>query len=270
MRLGLVVCSDGQPESCRESIEQLLQVLSDMGHEVFLSPYIYGDGRSGTARERAEALMQFYRDESIDAIYDISGGDIANEVLSYLDYNVISDSGTIFYGYSDLTTIVNGIYARTGNIGGLWQLKNLVWDESGEQKARFCTDSFDRIEYDFLRGNHMEGILVGGNIRCFLKLAGTPYFPDLTDKILLLEALGGMPNQMITYLAQLKQLGAFERINGILLGTFTRLEEMQMRYCLEQEVLDISGGLPVAVTRDIGHGSDAKCAWIGKRYHFQV
>ncbi len=25
----------------------------------------------------------------------------------------------------------------------------------------------------------MEGIVVGGNIRCLLKLAGTPYWPDM-------------------------------------------------------------------------------------------
>lgn len=267
MKLGLTVCSDGQSESSRQPIEQLRRTLMDMGYDVIFTPYIYGGGgRSGTARERADALMEFYRDAQITGIYDISGGDIANELLPYLDYDLIAKSGKIFYGYSDLTTVLNAIYTKTGNIGGLWQIKNLIWDESGGQKTRFCTDDFDRIQYHFLRGEYMEGTLVGGNIRCFLKLAGTPYFPDLTGKLLLLEALGGMPKQMITYLAQLKQLGAFNRINGILLGTFTKLEEMQMREHLEREVLEFSEGLPVAVTRDIGHRSDARCAWIGKTY----
>lgn len=270
MKIGLVVCSDGQPVECRQFVEQLKQILADMGHEVILSPFLFGNGRSGTARERAEALMEFYRDREIEGIYDISGGDIANEVLPYLDYDLISQSGKVFYGYSDLTTVLNAIYTKTGNAGGLWQIKNLIWDGSGEQKARFCTAAFDKLQYRFLRGTGMEGILVGGNIRCFLKLAGTPYFPDLTGKLLLLEAMGGMPNQMITYLAQLLQLGTFDRVNGILLGTFTKLEEMQLRRFIEQEVLNISGTLPVAVTRDIGHGSDARCAWIGKEYRLEM
>ncbi len=34
----------------------------------------------------------------------------------------------------------------------------------------------------------MDGIVVGGNIRCLLKLAGTPYWPDMREKILLLES----------------------------------------------------------------------------------
>ena len=40
----------------------------------------------------------------------------------------------------------------------------------------------------FLQGSKMQGIVVGGNIRCLLKLAGTEYWPDMNGKILLLES----------------------------------------------------------------------------------
>ena len=70
----------------------------------------------------------------------------------------------------------------------------------------------------------MSGPLIGGNIRCFLKLAGTEYFPDLTGKLLLLEACGGGEPQLLTYLSHLEQLGAFRKVSGILLGTFTKLD----------------------------------------------
>lgn len=281
-KLGFTVCSDGQSKNSRTDIEKLKQMLEDMGQKVICSPYVYcgEDGvRSETAQKRAEALMNLYVDEEVKAIFDISGGDIANEVLPFLDYEIIAKNNKIFYGYSDLTTIVNAIYTKTGKISGLWQIKNLLWDGTGMQGKRFVdffkkcrwqpgVSDFDNLDYQFLRGREMEGIMVGGNIRCFLKLAGTPYFPDLTGKILLLEARGGIMNQLITYLAQLRQLGAFDKIHGILLGTFTRMEELGMREQLEQEVLEVTGNLPVAVTGDIGHGRDAKCAWIGKQYHF--
>lgn len=67
----------------------------------------------------------------------------------------------------------------------------------------------------------MEGVVIGGNIRCFLKLAGTEYMPDFTDKILLLERYGGTVAQIETYMWQLKQLGAFDKIRVVLLGIFT-------------------------------------------------
>ena len=70
----------------------------------------------------------------------------------------------------------------------------------------------------------MRGIVVGGNIRCFLKLAGTEYMPELNDKILLLESFGGTVAKMETYLCQLKQIGAFDKVAGIILGTFTEMD----------------------------------------------
>lgn len=57
-------------------------------------------------------------------------------------------------------------------------------------------------------------------MRCFLKLAGTRFWPDMEGKILLLEASGGEAAQMASCLAQLRQIGVFEQIRGILLGTF--------------------------------------------------
>lgn len=36
--------------------------------------------------------MDFYKDDTIRIIFDISGGDIANEILSYLDYEQIAKS----------------------------------------------------------------------------------------------------------------------------------------------------------------------------------
>ena len=111
----------------------------------------------------------------------------------------------------------------------------------------------------------MKGIVVGGNIRCFLKLAGTRYFPALDNKVLLLEAHGGEVPQMTTYLSQLKQIGAFEKVNGIVLGTFTAMEQ---KACVPDIVTLVKEYVhpetPIAVTKDIGHGDDAKGILIGK------
>lgn len=59
----------------------LVQILQRSGFEPVLSPYLYGDenGYAGTARQRADALMDFYRDDTIEEIFDVSGGDMANE-----------------------------------------------------------------------------------------------------------------------------------------------------------------------------------------------
>lgn len=113
----------------------------------------------------------------------------------------------------------------------------------------------------------MEGVMIGGNIRCFLKLAGTDFQPDFRGKILLLEAMGGGVPQMVTFLSQLKMMHAFEQINGILLGTFSQMERDQLTPDMPQLVRQAAGpDLLIARTPYIGHGTDAHAAVIGKFY----
>lgn len=272
-KIGIVCCSNGQKVTYKDKLQRLEETLKDMGLQPLFSDYIYEkEGPfSGTAKERAEALMDFYRDEEIKGIFDISGGDLANGVLPYLDYEVIASSSKLFWGYSDLTTIINAIYHKTGRPSVLYQIRNLIYDHKEEQIADFKNTVLEngavlfRPEYKFIQKNRMQGILVGGNIRCFLKLAGTEYMPDLQGKILLLEGLSGTVDKMETYLCQLQQLGAFEKVTGILLGTFTEMEREHCIPTIETLVKAKAGkDLPIAVTKKIGHGTDSKGIVIGQ------
>jgi len=281
-KAGIVCCSNGQKREYEEIIKYLQKVLCEIGIETIFSNCIYAnDGVfSGTAKERAYELMKMYRNGDMVHVFDISGGDVANGILPYLDYDFIAKSDTVFWGYSDLTTIINAIYTKTGKASVLYQIKNLVYDYGIERIEDFKTGKLiNDFEYSFIQGTELEGIVIGGNIRCFLKLAGTEYMPDFTNKILLLESLGGTRAQIETYFCQLQQLGAFENVSGILLGTFTQMEKEKLcqrpedriemnRNCLpEMEKLIkqfVAKELPVAVTGQIGHGMDSKAIWIGK------
>ena len=41
---------------------------------------------------KADQLMKLFNDPDIKEIYDISGGDMANQILDYLDYDRIAES----------------------------------------------------------------------------------------------------------------------------------------------------------------------------------
>ena len=269
-KIGIVCCSDGLKPEQTATIDTLVNILEKSGFETELSPYLYGDenGRAGTARERAGALMKFYEDDSVEGIFDVSGGDMANEILPYLDFQTISWNKKQFWGYSDLTTILNAIYARTGKSSVLYQVRNLAYSQSRITDFLETTlagsSALYKFPCEFIRGTHMEGIVVGGNIRCLLKLAGTPYWPDMREKILLLEAFGGKVPQMTTYLSQLQQMGVFKKVNGILLGTFTKMEADNCQPDMSQLILDFAEKkTPVAKTAFIGHGTDSKAIRIG-------
>lgn len=270
--IGIVACSNAQPLTEQDKMARLLWTLRDIGLIPICSEYMYEreDVFSGTVEQRAKALMDFYRDPDIKAIFDVSGGDIANQILPYLDYNIIQESHKTFYGYSDVTTIVNAIYTKTQQPCGLYQIRNLDSEEGKARLEDFVATMLRKesklldITYHYLRGSKMEGTVIGGNIRCFLKLAGTPYFPDVEGKILLLESLGGNVAQITTYFSQLQQMGVLDKVSGVLLGTFTKLDSSKGTEEVEKIALSfIAEHIPVARTHQVGHGMDSKCVMIG-------
>lgn len=271
-KVGIICCSNAQKQEYSAKINHLGNILSEIGLTPVLSPCLYEKNGvfSGTGKERAKSLMDFYRDDGIKAIYDISGGDIANETLPYLDFDFIAGSEKMFWGYSDLTTIINAIYTKTGKKSVLYQIRNLLYSDSKNQIANF-TDTVTKdkpalfhFSHSFLQGEQMEGIVVGGNIRCLLKLAGTGFFPEMERKILLLESFHGTVAQMVTYLSQLQQMGVFAKVNGILLGTFTQMEAENCIPPIGDLVKQFAGEkIPIAQTKEIGHGQDSKAIMIG-------
>lgn len=287
-KVGIVCCSNGQKKTNQNKIEQLKEELMSIGLCPVLSSFIYEkeNAEAGTAKERAQSLMDFYKNEEIKAIFDISGGDIANEVLPYLDFDIIANANKEFWGYSDLTTVLNAIYAKTQKTSVLYQIRNLIYQDSLKLLKEFEQVFFEENQmkdyedsamaerkglfafpYHFVRGTELEGIVVGGNIRCLLKLAGTEYFPNMTDKILLLEAMNGEVPQMVTCFSQLQQMGVFQKVRGILLGTFTKYEENPANPSMEELVMKfVPENLPIAKTKYIGHGIDSKAIKIGEKY----
>lgn len=272
-KVGIVCCSNGQPVDNQEKIIKLQETLKSMGLVPVLSKHIYQKNSifCGTAQERAESLMAFYQDSEIKAIFDISGGDLANEILEFLDYDQIAAAEKLFWGYSDLTTILNAIYTKTGKSSVLYQIRNVVDHHKEEQRYNFRESILHEknnlwdFSYEFVQGEQMEGIVVGGNIRCLLKLAGTEYWPDMTGKVLLLEAYSGTIPQMVTFLSQLKQIGVFRKVQGILLGTFTQMEKETCCLDIVSFVKQYAGSeIPIVKTQQIGHGTDSKGIIIGQ------
>ncbi|WP_294406247.1 S66 peptidase family protein [uncultured Clostridium sp.] len=273
--VGIVACSNGLNENMKEKISELIKALDEMGLTAYMSENIYRKRSvfNGTGKEKADALMKFYRDKNIKAIFDVSGGDLANEVLEYLNFNEIKENNKPYFGYSDLTVVINSLYSRADKKSYLYQIRNLVDSCSSEQTRNFKdtfidgNDSIFKFNYKWIQGNCMEGIVVGGNIRCLLKLSGTEYMPDFQGKILFLESFSGDVPKMVTYLIQYKQLGVFNKINGIILGSYTEMEQKNYTPSITELVKSIvnDDNMPIVKTEEIGHGKDSKCIIIGEK-----
>ena len=271
-KVALVVCSTGRVSEDKIKLDKLEKILIDLDLVPIFSNYVYEEkfGRSASAKWRANELMKFYEDDSIKAIFDISGGDLANEVLDYLDYDIICKKNKPFFGYSDLTTVLNAITTKTQQATYLYQIMNII--DNVERRADFEKTLLDNkrdltdISWHLLQGESIEGIVVGGNIRCFLKLAGTEYFPNLDNKVLFLEGMSTTIEGLITLLTQLKQIGVFNKISGLLLGTFTKIEQNLQNEDIYEILKDfVPENIPIAKTTEVGHSKDSKILVIGQK-----
>lgn len=84
-KIGIVCCSNGQSKNYEDKINKLLNKIREIGYEPVCSDYIYEADSyfSASGEDRAKALLKFYENDDIKAIFDISGGDIANELWKW-------------------------------------------------------------------------------------------------------------------------------------------------------------------------------------------
>ena len=273
-KIAVVVCSNGKNSEDKARLKKLEDILVEMGLVPIFTKYIYKDeyGRGSSPQVRAEELMSFYKNNEIKVIFDISGGDIANEILEYLDYDVINENYKPLFGYSDLTTVLNALVSKIDKINYLYQILNIIENEKiqigFENTFLKKKNTLFDINWEFSQGEKIEGEVVGGNIRCFLKLAGTEYFPKVENKVLFIEGLGTSMEGLLTHLSQLKQLGVFDKISGLLIGTFTKIEkEFSVDEIFEIVKSYVPSSLSIAKTQEVGHAKDSKALKLGEIIH---
>lgn len=274
MKAALVGCSNPLKGAYLPVVDQLAKILEDRGLEVVVSEFLTDDTLIGRGEKRARELESFFLDPEMGHIFDISGGDLANTVLGHLDLDTIKDSQAVFYGYSDLTTILTAL-AKNGNQAVNFQLRNCLVNKDLLKSGYFDRllagkEETKELEVAFVRGSKMAGPVYGGNLRCLLKLAGTPYWPDFTGSILLLEAYRGRPELVASLLEQCRETGIFDQISGVLLGTFSELNKMGKSNLPEEILLDLlPANVPIAKTEFIGHRPDAKAIRLGQECVFK-
>lgn len=272
--IALVSNSNGLDISMIDKINELEYTLKQLNLKPITSNSLFKDDNNKTlsAEIRAKDLMKFYNDNNIKAIFDLSGGDLCNEVLRYLDFSKIKNSNKPFFGYSDLTVILNSLFTKTNKINYNYQLRNLIREDGENQIKNFTNtillnkdNSLFDFDYKWIQGRSMEGIVIGGNIRCMLKLAGTEYLPDFENKILFLEALSGDENKISTFIEQYIQIGTFNNLKGLILGNFTEYEGLSSNLPIEDLILGKVNNdkLPVIKTNELGHSASSKAIAIG-------
>ena len=203
------------------------------------------NGYSATAKEKAQDINEMFLDEEVKMIWCAKGGENSNSVLDYLNYENIKNNPKIICGYSDITSLTNAIYQKTGLItfSGT-NFKTIATDETdyslNEIIKRFVEENLELGQADdketTINDGIAEGTLIGGNLSLIYGLTCGKYALNFQDKILFLEELGfeSEPSLVSNHLYYMKQNGVFDKIKGLWIGNY----EHESGISLEKIVLD--------------------------------
>ena len=236
--IGLVAPASVTYESLQLQIA--LEALEAMGLKAKVGPHVmdrYGY-LAGEDEDRASDINAAFADPEIDAVFALRGGWGASRLLPFLDFDLIAKNPKIFLGYSDITSLLNAIYAKAGvvtfhgpNVMSRWNeftyqgMREVLFD------ARASTYSNPEvIDDDLVARKHRiqtinagkaTGHLIGGNLTLMSALVGTPYFPNASGAILFLEDVGEAIYRVDRMMTQLKLSGVLGQVSGVVFGHFT-------------------------------------------------
>lgn len=278
-----------------ERFESGIAALEEQGLKVIyredIRERVYG-ALAGKDHVRAEEFMQMITNPDVKAIFTIAGGYGSMRILNHIDWDAVKQNPKIFAGFSDNTALHFAINKKTGlpsihstGIIFLWgntdnrpyafrHLQALILSDPDKnidlKDWGACKkNSVHPIEVQTFRAGTAEGTLIGGNLSLVSSLIGTPYEPDWNDKILFLEEVGEPLYKVDRMLMQLKLAGTLEKINGLILGRFIRIEAYDEKpdYTLHVVFNDIMGEYDYPVIYDFpaGHIADNLPLPIGTR-----
>ena len=83
-----------------------------MGFNIVFGEHVYSYGGivAASAQQRADDLMNMFRDPSVKMILATRGGTGVQTILPYLNFEVIRQNPKIISGYSDITVLLNSLY----------------------------------------------------------------------------------------------------------------------------------------------------------------
>jgi len=106
--IALVGSSDGLPRDS-DTVSRLCAVLESLGLHTVIFPSLYqtAAGKPQPAERRAADIQAAFADPEVDALFDLTGGDAANAILPHLDFKEIARCSKPFFGYSDVSVLLN-------------------------------------------------------------------------------------------------------------------------------------------------------------------
>ena len=247
-----------------DDIDKSIKTLEKRGYKVFVHPQTYEreNQSAGTNMQKALAFQGLWMREDIKAIWAAGGGNRCMHFLETLKFEPVKRHAKILIGFSDVTALLNAVYAHTDtmtfhgpvfkNVHKHKELDHLLNILSGEK------EKYPLSKENILKSGKAEGKLVGGNLSLFQYLPET--LPDAfyKDSILFLEDCNEEISRIDRMMMHLRRLKVFENINALVMGNFSTLTDSSRPYgySLKDIILEHTEqyDFPILYEMPFGHG----------------
>jgi muramoyltetrapeptide carboxypeptidase len=193
---------------------------------------------AGTDAARAADVNAMFTDPSVQAIMAVRGGWGCNRILQLLDYPAITRNPKALVGYSDITSLLVAIFAKTGLITFHGPVGTSTWNQFSvgffkRVMMEGVADTFsnprsvgdnlaqtrDRVQT--ITPGKARGRLVGGNLSVLTAMLGSEYLPRWEETILFLEEDSEHIYRVDRMLTQLRLAGVLDTVAGVVVGKCT-------------------------------------------------
>ena len=272
----LYEAAPGQEIPWSREYKNIISEMAKEGFRAVCAPNLYKDtwGYLASDTERAADLNELAADPSVDYVL-FGGGEGSPELLPYLDFDLFQKNPKRVCSYSDGTTLLNAIWAKTGLITYYGQDPTMFTGWTDYNRRHFAghilSDSMAAHEKNSpwlaLSPGVGEGVLCGGYTMNFALLLGTDYFPvDLNEPhILFLEdhERFGDEAHVSSMLSCIEQSPFMKTVTGLLFGNFA--DHPCPNLYARLKLLGERHHIPVVYCDDFGHGENHAILPIGQR-----
>lgn len=262
-----------------EYLKDSAENLAKLGFKVHYSDRVFKTYGylAGSDKNRAEDLHEMFSNDDVDGIVCVRGGYGCSRILPLLDYDLIKNNPKPLVGYSDITALHYGIFAKTGlicfhgpvgistfNHYSIDYFKKVLMSDKNPIDLVPAKENEDEENNEFdvykITDGVAEGYLEGGNLSIIISMIGTPYDIDTTNKIVFIEEVGEEPYRIDRMLTHMIEAGKFDDAAGVALGVFKGCEsekddpEFENSFQLKEVLFDRLGGLGIPVIYGLSFG----------------
>lgn len=215
----------------RERFARGVGILQKMGFRVkFPREFWPGhDYLADTDANRGREFNTLYRDPEVKAIIALRGGYGCIRMIDQIDLDLIRDTPKPIIGFSDITILLNYLFAGTGLVSFHGPVAASLGDSSREALERLYLCLTGRWSHPIVargtellrKGPTATAPIIGGNLASLITLLGTVYDFSWDGKIVVLEDVNEPAYKVDRMLTQLKLAGKLDRIAGLILGDFS-------------------------------------------------